>query len=284
MSRFRTAPRKGHLEQLKHIYGYLRLLKSAAIRVRVDEPDFSTLPIQDFDWAETVYGKVQEEFPKDIPEPHGKPAVSVHYVDANLYHNIVTGRSVTGILHFCNQKFIELFSKSQACVHTATFGSEFVAAMITLRYLGVPVKERSFLFGYNQAVVTNSVIPHSTLSKRHNALSYHRVCEATIVDNRHYSEGAKLIAIFAISPNFYWIDGKINPADIISKHWAYPHVWHMLQPILLYSGDTKTLLKDNNPNSKTSSTESKKINDNGVEKLEPIKVKIRMWEKMVKRK
>jgi hypothetical protein len=34
MSRFRTAPRKGHLEQLKHIYGYLRRFKSAAIRVR----------------------------------------------------------------------------------------------------------------------------------------------------------------------------------------------------------------------------------------------------------
>jgi Reverse transcriptase (RNA-dependent DNA polymerase) len=41
MSRFRTAPRKGHLEQLKRIYGYLRF-KSAAIRVRVNEPDFST--------------------------------------------------------------------------------------------------------------------------------------------------------------------------------------------------------------------------------------------------
>jgi hypothetical protein len=73
--------------------------------------------------------------------------------------------------------------------------------------------------------------------------------------------------------NFYWMDGKSNPADIVS--WANPQVWHMLQPILLYSGDTKTLLKDNNPNRKTSSMESKKIEDNGLEKLEPIKVKIR---------
>jgi hypothetical protein len=83
---------------------------------------------------------------------------------------------------------IESFSKRQACIQTDTFGSEFVAARIavdqivdlrkTLRYLGVPVKEWSFILGDNQAVVTNSVIPHSTLSKRHNALSYHRVREA----------------------------------------------------------------------------------------------------------
>jgi hypothetical protein len=90
--------------------------------MRVDEPDFSTLPIQEFDWAEPVYGKVQEEMPKDIPEPHGKP-VSVHYVDDNLYHDFIAGHLVTGILHFCNQTLIELFSKRQACVQTATFGS-----------------------------------------------------------------------------------------------------------------------------------------------------------------
>jgi hypothetical protein len=101
MSRFWcTAPKKGHLEQLKRIYGYLCRFKSAAIRVRINEPDFSTLPVQKFDWAETVYGNVQEEVPKDNPPPHGKPVVPVTSVDANLYHNIVTERSGTGILHF----------------------------------------------------------------------------------------------------------------------------------------------------------------------------------------
>ena len=267
MSRFRTAPRKGHLERLKRIYGYLRRFKSAAIRVRVDEPDFSALAVQEFDWAETVYGKVQEEVPKDIPPPHGKPVVTVTYVDANLYHDIVTGRSVTGILHFCNQTLIEWFSKRQACVQTATFGSEFVAARIavdqimdmrnTLRYLGVPVKGRSFLFGDNQAVVTNSVIPHSTLSKRHNALSYHRVREA--------------IAAGVI--NFYWIDGKLNPADIVSKHWAYPQVWHMLQPILFYSGDTKDLIKDEDQDMKQSYEEEKKSEGDGLGKQDLVQGK-----------
>jgi hypothetical protein len=62
----------------------------------------------------------------------------------------------------------------------------------TLRYLGVSIKGQSFMFGDNQAVVNNSAFPHSCLSKRHNALSYHRVREAI---------AAKVV-------NYYWVDGK----------------------------------------------------------------------------
>jgi hypothetical protein len=58
MSQLQTAPRKGHLERLKHIYGYLCRFKSVAIRVSRFEPAFSTLPVQEFGWAEIVYGKV----------------------------------------------------------------------------------------------------------------------------------------------------------------------------------------------------------------------------------
>jgi hypothetical protein len=188
MSRFRSAPRKGHLEQLKRMYGYLRRFKSAAIRVRTEEPDFSALPVQEYDWSETVYGNVQEEIARDSPEPLGSPVVLVSYEDAILQHDMLTGRSVTGVLHFCNQTFDDWYSKQQACVQTATFGSEFVAARIsvdqivdlccTLRYLGAHVEDMTYMFGDNQAVVNSSAIPHSCLSKRHNALSYHRVREA----------------------------------------------------------------------------------------------------------
>jgi hypothetical protein len=43
---------------------------------------------------------VKKEIPRDIPKPLGKPVVTVLYVDANLLHCMITGRSVTGILHF----------------------------------------------------------------------------------------------------------------------------------------------------------------------------------------
>ena len=42
---------------------------------------------------------------------------------------------------------------------------------------------------------------------------------------------------------YYWIDGKKNPADIVSKHWSYPQVWHLLKPILFYSGNTGDLVQ-----------------------------------------
>jgi hypothetical protein len=42
---------------------------------------------------------------------------------------------------------------------------------------------------------------------------------------------------------YYWIDGKLNPADIVSKHWAYPQIWHFRKPLLFYSGDPGDLLE-----------------------------------------
>jgi hypothetical protein len=50
---------------------------------------------------------------------------------------------------------------------------------MTLRYLGIPANNKSYMLGDNQVVVTNSAIPHSPLNKRHNALAYHRVRWAT---------------------------------------------------------------------------------------------------------
>jgi Reverse transcriptase (RNA-dependent DNA polymerase) len=59
MSRFCAAPRLGHLTRLKRIYGYLKKFACAAIRIRLLEPDLGEIPDQDFDWCQTVYGKVE---------------------------------------------------------------------------------------------------------------------------------------------------------------------------------------------------------------------------------
>jgi hypothetical protein len=64
---------------------------------------------------------------KRLP-PFGKQVILTHYVEANLYHNVLTGRSVTGVLHFLNGTPIDWYSKKQAAVESATYGSEFVAA------------------------------------------------------------------------------------------------------------------------------------------------------------
>jgi hypothetical protein len=175
---------------------------------------------------------VSEVLPDDMPEPLGHDIVLSTFFDANLYHDWVTGRALTGILHLINQTPFDWFCKRQSTVETATYGSEFVAARIaveqiidirtTLRYFGVPVTEMTYMFGDNQSVITNSTLPHSQLNKRHIALSYHKVREAI---------ASKMVGFFKIS-------GKINPSDIMSKHWAYSKVRETLLPLLFRRGET----------------------------------------------
>ena len=105
-------------------------------------------------------------------------------------HYLLTGRSVIGILTFINKTPIDWYSKKQATVETATYGSEFVVARttverlielrLTLRYLGVPIRETDYMFGDNKSVVYSSTLPHAKLHKRHNTLSFHRVREAIV--------------------------------------------------------------------------------------------------------
>jgi hypothetical protein len=163
-----------------------------------------------------------------------------HYQDANLYHNIITGQSVTAILHFLNKFPIDWYSKKQATVKTATYGSEYISARTcvdqivdlrtTLRYLSVPIRDMSYMFGDNESVINSSTQPHSKLHKRHNALSFHCVCEAI-------ASGYIVLT---------YLPGKFNPADILSKHWGYQTIWLILKPILFFHGDTADLIQDDN--------------------------------------
>ena len=236
LSSFRVAPREGHLDRLKRIVGYLTKMKHGYIRIRTEEPDYSMLQPTSYDWAHTVYGKVTEEMPRDAPTPKGKRVVLTSYVDANLYHDWVNGRAVTAVLHFINQTPFEWYAKKQPTCETATYGSEFTAAKTAvqqimgirtaLRYVGVPVHGCTKLFGDNGSVVTSASVPHSPLKQRQHSLSYHYTREA--------------IASGAV--DFRFIPGHLNPSDILSKHWGYAQVWHLLQTCLFWQGDTAKLL------------------------------------------
>jgi hypothetical protein len=105
-------------------------MRFASIRVRTEEPDYSDIPYHQYNWTYTVYGNTKEVLPKDAPEPLGKHITLSYYVDANLMHDVTTGKSVTGILHLINKTPLDWYSKKQAMVETATYGSEFVAARI----------------------------------------------------------------------------------------------------------------------------------------------------------
>ena len=105
----------------------------------------------------------------------------------------------------------------------------------TLRYLGVPIREKSFVIGDNKSMIDSAAFPHAKLHKRHTMLSFHRVREAM---------AAGIAAIFHV-------DGVSNPSDILSKHWGYSQVWDVLKPLLFWKGDTMAIVDEENNKAKS---------------------------------
>ena len=106
-----------------------------SIQVRTDKPDYSKLPDHSYTWMQSMYSEIFELVADDIPIPHGNPVMTITYKDANLFHDFVTGRAVIDILHLLNQTLIDWFSKRQATVETATYGSEFVAVRTAINQI-----------------------------------------------------------------------------------------------------------------------------------------------------
>ena len=64
------------------------------------------------------------------------------------------------------------------------------------------------MFGDNKTVACNVMTPHGKVLKRHVALSFHRARES----------------IAAKIANFLFVDGKINTADALNRHWDHHDV------------------------------------------------------------
>ena len=93
-------------------------------------------------------------------------------------------------------------------VATRTSTEQIIDIRNRLRYLGVPIITKAYMFGDNKSVITSATIHQSTLNKRHNMVSYHRVREAI---------AARIL-------DFYWCSSDQNECDILSKHCEYANV------------------------------------------------------------
>jgi len=78
-------------------------MRHATIHFHTKLPDYSRIPVPEYDWETSLYGIVTDEIPKDCTAPLGNEVVLTSFVDANLYHYLTSGRAVTGILHMVNQ-------------------------------------------------------------------------------------------------------------------------------------------------------------------------------------
>ena len=143
MSRFRAASRQGHMHRLIRINAYAIRMKDYAIRFRTDQPDYSFLPMQDFDWAYSVYGDVHKVLPDDMPESLGGAVTTTTTMDANFEPLFRYWQISSWMSPLCQQTHEECNSKKHATVETATYGFAATEQMMdigqTLRYLGAPI-------------------------------------------------------------------------------------------------------------------------------------------------
>ena len=147
-------------------------------------------------------------------------------------HCKVTGKACTGIIHFAMQTPFKWHAKLQDTVENATFGSEIMAGCVSvnqilgsraaLMAMGVPIESHTWLLGDNQSVITQCTVHTSTLSKRHNALAYHRI---------RWCVAAGIV-------KFVKIAGKENAADALTKYLPYVDAYPLLKPILFWRGET----------------------------------------------
>ena len=94
--------------------------------------------------------------------------------------------------------------------------------------LGVPIEGPTYCFGDNLSMVTSSIVPSSTLKKRHNILSYHRVREAIAAD---------IVRVIHIP-------GKENPADVLTKILGHGPLYSLTKRFIFYGKDNHPVPKE----------------------------------------
>ena len=187
MSTHLAMPRRGHLEQVHHIFGYLKERPKRKLFFDPQHPELEEKSFTTYDWYD-FYRDAKEPVPGDMPAPRGQ-TVSTHcFVDSDHAANTVTRRSQTGLLLFVNRAPVTWFSKRQNTVEMSTFGSEFITMKTAVEHIealcyklwmfGIPIEGPTNVFCNNEAVFKNTSIPDSTLKKKHTSICYHRAREA----------------------------------------------------------------------------------------------------------
>ena len=105
-------------------------------------------------------------------------------------------------------------------LHVATqiFADHIFDLRHTLRYLGVSLEGPSWMFGYKLAVVNYSTLSSVKFQKRAHLLNYHQVMEA---------KSWGIIKIFHM-------DGKDNPADILTKFCSSREWYELLKQLIFW--------------------------------------------------
>ena len=186
VSKYQANPHEGHLEQVLHIFVFLKAHPKLRLYPSPELPnlDYGDFRTNEQDFAE-IYRDAEELLPHCMPMPRGRNVVVTAHVDASHVANKVTHQLHTGYVVFLNCAPVVWYSKRQNTVETSTFSAEFIALKVCLeaiehlrfklRYFGVPMPqgEASHVLCNNESVAKNATNVESTLNKKHSSVAYH---------------------------------------------------------------------------------------------------------------
>ena len=187
MSSHLVMPRKGHIDQVLHIFAYLHKYHNTKLVYDPCDPVVEHDVFEQRDWTSSEFGAVQgkEEIPPNMPELGGQGFIMHAKVDADHASDTITRHSRTGFLVYLNCAPIYWWSKKQNSVESSSFGSKFIAMKqcceyvhglrYKLRMIGILCDDPTFIYGDNQSVLANTTVPDSTLKKKSQSIAYHFV-------------------------------------------------------------------------------------------------------------
>ena len=217
LQRFCSSPREGHLKLAIEAMGWLK--STPTWRLYINENDLTGFPQVDptvFSEMAKRYVGIEEIHSTRDQVPLGLGGEITIFVDSDYAHDLVTRRSVTGIIVLYCGTPIYWHSKRQTRVGGSTYEVEFMACKTAsevahvvrrlLRSMGIPVQGHARILGDNLGMIQSATLAASALKKKALGVAYH-MCR----------EGVAMKAML-----FYKVRSQENIADALTKALSGP--------------------------------------------------------------
>ena len=192
MASMMDLPHNGHLEQLIHIFAYLKQRYKCEMVFNPTLPDFDEALFKEENQTYTPYTGAKESVPSNAPNERSMGFKISTNVGLDHAGDNVTRQSRTGYIIFLNSSPIYWDSKKQGGIESSSFESEFITMKecceyihglrYKLRMMGIPIDGTAFILGDNKSVLTKSSMPTSVLRKKSNSIAFHLVREGSVAD------------------------------------------------------------------------------------------------------
>ena len=102
---------EGHLNQIYHMFAYLRIKHNRSLVFDPSEPDIDESQFTCEDWSASAYGERSEDIHPNMPKPYCIGFTMRIFVDSDHAGELTTRCSLTGFIIYLNSTPIYWFSK-----------------------------------------------------------------------------------------------------------------------------------------------------------------------------